>query len=317
MIFICRIKNNYTILSGEGIFRAHQLKNGNEQKVNNQNKPQATNGPQYPAPPPLSIIKVKNDIYACLGGLGANSGFYIGTRAVLVIDAKMTSESAQAMLREIKKLTEKPVTTVVLTHGDMDHVNGLSGFPPGIEVIAHERTRLDMDKMFQAPPMAALRPYLPGRTFTAALDLVFDPIIVKLIHCGPAHTAGDAVVYFPSDRVAFIGDTVFISRDPLVHRWKGGSAAGLVQTLKSILALDADTLVAGHTGVISKNEVAKLLASIEEKRATIHNMAQQGKTLAEVKTSFGIKDVPIRPGGPMFPSLVEVMFLEHKEGATR
>jgi len=44
--------------------------------------------------PPISVQNVKGKIYQLKGGMGANSGFFIGEKEVLVIDTKMTEDSA-------------------------------------------------------------------------------------------------------------------------------------------------------------------------------------------------------------------------------
>jgi glyoxylase-like metal-dependent hydrolase (beta-lactamase superfamily II) len=44
-----------------------------------------------------------------------------------------------ALLDEVVKLTNQPITTVILTHSDGDHVNGLTAFTKGITIIGHER----------------------------------------------------------------------------------------------------------------------------------------------------------------------------------
>jgi glyoxylase-like metal-dependent hydrolase (beta-lactamase superfamily II) len=60
-----------------------------------------------------------------------------------VIDAKISAAAARQMLAEIKKVTEKPVRHVVLTHSDGDHVDGLAGFPPHLTIISHTNARRD------------------------------------------------------------------------------------------------------------------------------------------------------------------------------
>src|SRR5690242_20897219 len=78
---------------------------------------------------PLKVTPLNGGVYWISGGAGANTGFIVGTNGVVVIDAKMTADSAKAMLQEVAKVTPKPVTHVILTHSDADHVNGLAGFP--------------------------------------------------------------------------------------------------------------------------------------------------------------------------------------------
>jgi cyclase len=268
--------------------------------------------PQQPQPVPLSVEPLKGGVYWVKGGSGANAGFIIGKKEVIVIDAKMTEESSQAMLAEIKKLTPNPLKYIVLTHSDGDHVNGLSGFPQGLTIVAQTDTKKDMEEAFKDPKMSALLPYLPNETFAATRPLNIDGVRVNLLYFGPAHTSGDLVVYLPEQKIAFIGDLAFLGRDPLIHRQKGGTSFGLVQTLQKILALDADTFVSGHNDPLTKADIRGLLTSIEEKQAKVKALIQQGKSLEEIRSAFGIAEAPAQ-GARRWPSLVETIYLDLTE----
>ncbi len=267
--------------------------------------------PQYrQEPAPVTIHQVKGSIYEVKGGSGANCGFFIGKKEVLVIDAKMNEESAKQMIAEIKKLTPHPLKYVIITHSDGDHVNGLVGFSEDITIIAHHQARKDMDQAFQEP---AQRAYLPQLTFSEKLKLYSGNKVVKLFHFGPAHTSGDVVVYFPEEKVAFLGDLLFLGRDPLVHRHKNGSSFGLVKTLKKVLELDAETFVHGHGDIASRSDVEGVIKSLEDKQAKIKVLIEEEKSLDEIKKAFGVEDRPAQPGRRRWLSLVEVIYLELTE----
>jgi len=260
---------------------------------------------------PISAQNVKGNIYQVKGGMGANTGFFIGEKEVLTIDAKMTEDTAKQMIAEIKKLTPNPIRTVTLTHSDGDHVNGLVGFPQGTNIISHEKTRVHMDNAFQS---TRERAYLPNIAFSERLSLYLGGFLrsqrIDLFYFGPAHTDGDAVVYFPDEKVAFIGDLIFIGRDPLIHRHKNGSSFGLVKVLKAILNLDVEIFVHGHGDLATKKEILGVIQSIEEKQIRIKALVKEGKTLDQVKKVFNIED---RAGGTRWMSLVEVIYLELTE----
>lgn len=259
--------------------------------------------------PPISAQSVKGNIYQIKGGVGANTGFFIGEKEVLAIDAKMTEDSAKQMIAEIKKLTPHPFSYIILTHSDGDHVNGLVGFPQGTNIISHEKTRAHMSKAFQS---AQERAYLPNITFSNRLSLYIGGVPrgtrIDLLYFGPAHTDGDAVVYFPAEKVAFIGDLIFIGRDPLIHRSKNGSSFGLVKVLKGILNLDAEIFVHGHGDLATKKDIQNLMQSVEEKQIRIQALVKEGKTLGQVQKIFNIEDRGMRR-----MSLVEVVYLELTE----
>src|SRR5205823_2784141 len=101
-------------------------------------------------PPTLTMKMVKPDVYAGLGGAGGNSTIIIGKTGVIVVDAKQTEPGAKDLLAQIAKITPKPVTTVILTHSDGDHVNGLVAFPAGIKIIAHENNKKELQTALAA-----------------------------------------------------------------------------------------------------------------------------------------------------------------------
>lgn len=267
--------------------------------------------PPRQEPPAISVQNLKGNIYQVKGGAGASTGFFVADKEVLVIDAKMTEESAKQMIAEIKKVTPNPITKVVLTHSDGDHVNGLVGFPSGMDIISQENTRLHISKAFESTQQRA---YLPSITFSDKLTLFLGTsgktTRIDLLYFGPAHTNGDAVVFFPEDKVAFIGDLLFLGRDPLIHRAKNGTSFGLVRVLKALLSLDAETFASGHNEPVTKKEIQDFVQSIEDKQSKIQALVKDKKTLEEVKKAFNIETPP---GGSRWPSLVEVIYLDLTE----
>lgn len=269
---------------------------------------QQTQSAQYrQQPAPLAVHQVRSNIYEVKGGSGANTGFYVGASGVIVIDAKMSDESARQMVNEIQKITPNPIEYIIITHSDGDHVNGLPGFPKGLKIIAHNNARKDMDEAFKEERQRA---FLPNITYSEKLILFPGDKKVKLLHFGPAHTNGDTVVYFPDDKVAFLGDLLFIGRDPLIHRHKNGNSFGSVKTLKAVLELDAEIFLHGHGDAAGKAEIEGMIKMLEEKQAKIKSLIEEGKSLEEIKKIFNIEDRPAQAGTMPRPSLVEVIYLE-------
>ena len=58
----------------------------------------------------------------------SNAGFVVTPAGVVVIDALGSPALGERLLAEIRKITDKPVTHVILTHYHADHVYGLQSF---------------------------------------------------------------------------------------------------------------------------------------------------------------------------------------------
>jgi len=275
----------------------------------------ATAGLAQQQPPPLAVKQLKDNVYWGQGGAGGNTGIIIGQNGVIVIDAKTTPDSAKDMLAQVAKITPKPVTHVILTHSDLDHVNGLAAFPQGITIIAHENNKKEQEKALAAggrgaPPADRL----PTQVVTKNKETMkIDGVNVTLLHWAPAHTSGDLVVYLPNEKIVFTGDIIATQRpDPLIHLEKNGTAEGWIQTTKGMAGLNAETYVPGHGDLQTKADIQKRLKDAEERVAKIKQMVAQGKSLQDVRKAFGEPEpaAPAPGRGPAFPTFTETTYKE-------
>ena len=220
------------------------------------------------APPtPIHVNTLNGGVYWIEGGVGSNAGVIVGKDGVIVIDAKQTPESGKAVLAEVAKLTPKPITHVILTHSNLDHVDGLVAFPKGLTIIAQENCKMQMENPRSNPQNIDLHDYLPTKTVNKKESLTINGVRFELLHFAPAHTSGDLIVYLPEQKIAFTGDiTVARLPYPLIHLEDQGSSEGWIESMKGIVALDADAFVPGHGGVQTKAELEKRLADTSARR---------------------------------------------------
>jgi glyoxylase-like metal-dependent hydrolase (beta-lactamase superfamily II) len=271
-------------------------------------------------PQNLTVHQLKDNVYYAEGA-GGNSGIIIGANGVVIVDAKVSAEGGRMLLAEVAKLTNKPVTHVIETHSDGDHINGLASFPSGAKVIAHEGNKAEQEAAAKAggrgaPPAQAMPTIVVTRN---SETMTLDGVKFELHHWAPAHTSGDLVVYLPAQGIVFTGDIVATQReDPIIHPEKHGSSAGWITTMQGIDKLKADTFVPGHGDVQTKAQIQARLKRVSDKRRQIAAMVKQGKSLDEIKAAVG--DTPPAPaagggrgrGGPAFASLSDVVYQEMK-----
>jgi cyclase len=249
--------------------------------------------PQTPPPAaPFVTHQLKPNIYWIEGG-GGNSTVVVGTNGVVVVDAKTTRTGGQELLDDIAKITPKPVTTVILTHSDGDHVNGLAAFPAGVKVIAHENNKKEQESALAAGGRGAPpADHLPTQVITGnRRTLTIEGEKLELFHWAPAHTSGDLIVYLPNEKIVAAGDIIATSNPyPRIHDEKHGSTEGWITTAKEMVALDADTFIPGHGNIQTKADIQKRIADAEARRSQIKEMVAQGKSLDEIKAAVGDND---------------------------
>src|SRR5215218_300943 len=197
-----------------------------------------------------------------------NVGAVIGEDAVLAIDARATPSSARAWLDELRGLTDKPVSYLVLTHYHAVRVLGASAFKADW-VIAHEGTRRWIHERGEADFESETRRFprlfkdvdsIPGLTypnvaFADALTLDLGDHEVQLLHLGRGHTQGDLGVWLPAERILFAGDLVEARAAPymgdaFVEEWS-------TTTLDRVEALGAETIVPGRGPAAGPEAIAE------------------------------------------------------------
>lgn len=241
---------------------------------------------------PVKLEKISDRIFQILGGRGANGGVYVGSDGVLVIDAKMTQESVEQTIKEIEKNTDKPIKYLVNTHSDGDHITGNKFFPKAVTFVAHENCRKELFHPRRNGDLSEwnnlqLAPFLPSLTYRSKMEIYLGSEKVELWYFGVGHTTGDTVVYFPEEKIAFLGDQIFMGRPQLIHSYKGGNSFEHVKTLTKMLeTLEAERFCSGHSDPIDRSAVKLHIEKMKKIQEKIKSLIEEGKSLEEVKKAF-------------------------------
>lgn len=242
--------------------------------------------------PPVRLDKLSENLYQVLGGRGANGGVFIGDNGVLVIDTKMTEESVNQTIAEIRKISDRPIKYLVNTHSDGDHIAGNSYFPNSVTIVAHENCRKEFfhprrDGEPSAWKDPELAPYVPSLTYRDKMDIYLGAKKVELWYFGIGHTTGDTVVFFPGEKIAFLGDQIFQGRPQLIHSYKGGNSFAHVVTLTKMLnTIDAKKFCSGHSDPLDRATIEHHVAEMKAIQEKVRSLVEQGKSLEEVKKEF-------------------------------
>lgn len=226
---------------------------------------------------PKGLTRIADNVYAHIGApdaspknsFAANAGVVVGKDGVLVIDTLASASQARLLLKEIRAVTNKPVTFVVTTHGHFDHAFGSSVFTDrGAVLLGHRLDRAGLEKggpeMLKKPEgygltqadLAGTRVILPALEFSERMTIhLGGETVVELIHLQPSHSPGSILVHLPKQKVLFAGDNLFTDFHPFMG---AGDVPGWVKTLDYIQGLDLDAIIPGHGPVSSKKDVAEM-----------------------------------------------------------
>lgn len=258
---------------------------------------------QAPQPAALSpaalqatqIEKVKENLYIITGSSpanrdafsGGNTAVFITDNGVVLVDTKLAGWG-QVILDKVKTVTDKPITTIINTHTHGDHTGSNSMFPATVDIVAHENTKANMEKMdaFKGDKAS----YLPKRTFKDKMTLGSGKDRVDLYWFGRGHTNGDAWVVFPALRVMHTGDMFAWKDAPTLDRNNGGSGVEYAATIGKALATvkDVDTLIVGHSPLRTVPELREYQQFMTDFVAATREAKAAGKSVDDAAASINL-----------------------------
>lgn len=199
--------------------------------------------------PPLGKIeKIADGLYR-IPGQGGATAVYLAAKGVVLVDTKLAN-NGQGILEQVKSVTDKPVTMIINTHTHGDHTGSNMFFPANVEIVTHENTKANMEKMevYKDP---ANKNGMPDRTYKDRLTLLDGNDAIDLYYFGPAHTNGDTFVVFRNRRVLHAGDVFANTAQPFIDVNNGGSGIAYGDTIGKVVAAvkNVDTVITGHTDV--------------------------------------------------------------------
>jgi glyoxylase-like metal-dependent hydrolase (beta-lactamase superfamily II) len=169
----------------------------------------------------VSFSEVGPDLYAFTAQGDPNTGIIVGDDGCVVFDAQATPAMASQVIQRVRKVTDKPIKYVVLSHYHAVRVLGASAYKAeGIVASAEtyrligERGQQDWDSEYGRFPRLFLDagsiPGLtwPSLTFKGQMSLYLGKREVRLMQLGAGHTSGDIVAWVPDAEVMFSGDLI-------------------------------------------------------------------------------------------------------------
>lgn len=263
-------------------------------------QPAAPGGPGQPQGSRTVQVEKLNDNLFVLRGGGGNTAAFVTATGVVVVDTKLPGWG-QPIIDKIRELTGKPVTMIVNTHTHGDHVGGNVEFPATVDIVAHENTRANMDRMQSPPGMGPAQPPaqtiqankgkgLPTRTFTDRLTLGEGSDRVDLYYFGRGHTNGDALVVFPALQTMHAGDLFPGKNPPFIDTNNGGSGVEYPETLTKVHAgvPNVTAIITGHSTVMRWDDLKEFAEFNRDFLNAVREAKKAGKTVDEIAGSWTV-----------------------------
>jgi len=119
-----------------------------------------------------------------------------------------------------------------------------------------------------------LKTRLPELTFDQELVIHGSEKTAELISYGSGHTESDLILYLPSEKIAFMGDLVFIEMHPYMG---DGNPDHWVEYLNKVKDLDIEIVVPGHGPIGNKESFSTIIQYIKMIENLSTEMIKEGK----------------------------------------
>jgi glyoxylase-like metal-dependent hydrolase (beta-lactamase superfamily II) len=169
----------------------------------------------------ISFDEIGRGLYAFTAQGDPNSGIIVGDDGVMVVDAQATPVMALEVIERVRKVTDKPIKYVLLSHYHAVRVLGASAYTDaeilasdGTRALIVERGQQDKDsEIGRFPRLFRAVESIPGLTwptitFQKQMSVWLGKREVRIMHIGRGHTAGDVIAWVPDANVVFSGDLV-------------------------------------------------------------------------------------------------------------
>lgn len=272
---------------------------------------------QPPMPPNLFTIHKLTDklsIIAPFGPdismIGGNIGVFVTDEGVLVVDDNyyrqvrngQMVELAEAVVAEIRKLTNQPIRFVINTHHHSDHAGGNPVFAKLATIYAQRNVRnriLEGYKTSKEPldfdPVKAA----PAVTYDGELIFHIGGEEIHLYHPARAHTDGDSLVHFKNANIAHWGDAFVNNWVPVIDAGARGSTLEWLQFIDRGIQLVGENavMVPGHGTIGKASDVRRLRLYFTTMQDNVRKAIAAGKTREQAMDEITVPAYASLPGG--------------------
>ena len=245
-------------------------------------------------PQPAQLKEIAPGLYFFWNDGSSNALFMVTDEGVMVVDTQQHPADARRLLGLIRKVTDRPVKWVVVTHAHGDHYLGNPVFKSeGAMIVAHHDTRGMMQKYYKDEvqrrqayfkrynlDVSELRLVLPDVTFDSRFTIHLGGLTAELIHLGPGQNPGDTLIHFPHAKTLFLGGP--FSRRNWSNYSFTPSVEGWIALLRRAAKFDAEIFIGGHGDVSTREDLLEYARMHEEFLAALKSGIAEGKSRDEL-----------------------------------
>jgi len=275
-------------------------------------------------------LRVQGNVHM-LAGAGGNIAVQAGDEGVLVVDTGYEKMSDK-VLAAIKKISNKPIRTIVNTTLADDHTGGNAVFVkagfrnqagPGIGARTNEAFLMGHSELLRlmtemGPDKIPVDRWPPQTYPGKSRDFSINDEPVFLIHVPNATTAGDTMVFFRKSDVIVTGDVFDETSFPFIDVAHEGNINGIIECLNQVLELavpkhlqeGGTMIIPGHGRIGDEHDVLEYRDMVTIIRDRVQWAIKKGMTLQQIKALKQSLTYEYEPRFGKNPKWTPEMFVE-------
>ncbi len=215
---------------------------------------------------------------------------------LVFIDASLFTELAAKFRKDMEERFKKKTLALLLTHAHTDHFFGMGAFSD-VPVIAstksRERFKFQIKLDYKArlnvfkgifprfeEALSSAKIFMPTLWFEKEIKIGGAENYLVFKHTG-GHTAGMAIAYFPSEKIAIGGDNVQVDSYPYFGD-RTGDVNLWIQSLKNIEELKPDYICPGHGKFVDIEYLKTTTKYFEQLVAALKDLKSKSTPFEEV-----------------------------------
>ena len=228
-----------------------------------------------------AIQKLSKTFYAALakpgGRSSTNAFFFVSGNQVIAGGAHMTREAIDDLWSAIATTVNKPVRYFILTHHHPGFSHIDTAFPADVTLILSGDTWKSLDKEVRKPD-APLLLFSDGLTLRSSQA----PALV-LSSIGAAHTAGDTIVVIPEEKIAYVGDLLYVKS---VGYMGDGHMRSWLQSLDFLAGLELKQIIPGYGPPVGREEVDEFRLYFRDFLSEVLARLEAKESVTSIKKNF-------------------------------
>lgn len=232
------------------------------------------------------LISVSENVHVGVGYGASNATMIEGETGLIIVDTLESTSAAESLLADFRKISQKPIVAILLTHSHRDHVSGASvfaaefadGTAPVIYARPAETDSLGAPEIADISRLRAKRQFAIGEPSWVRINLGLGPgerplkglgagglpptnfitgthetltIDGATLECvaAPGETPDTMVIWLADQRI-LIGADNYYKSFPNISPIRGSKYRDIalwVQSLETMIAFNAEQLIPGHS----------------------------------------------------------------------